>query len=511
MGMNRPRRLLFAVWLPCALLLPEPPGLRAEPLALHPDNPHYFLFRGKPTILITSAEHYGAVLNLDFDYEPYLDELKANKLNLTRTFTGAYVEPQGAFNIAENTLAPAPGRFIAPWARTATPGSADIGNKFDLAQWNEAYFKRLKDFLTQARKRGVVVELNLFCPFYEETQWRLSPQNAENNVNGIGAVARTNVYTLDKHGGLLPVHEALTRKIVRELNGFDNLYYEICNEPYFGGVTLEWQHRIADVIAETEKAMRNQHLISRNVANGSAKVDNPHPSISIYNFHYAHPPTAVGVNYGLRKAIGDNETGFRGTNDLPYRVEAWEFITTGGGLYNNLDYSFTSGHEKGTFVYPESQPGGGNRVFRKQLRVLVDFMNGFNFVAMKPDNSVFANVPAGMRAHALAEPGRAYAIYLGPIELPKKGAPIPDTNRVGNLGLKLPAGTFQTEWLNTETGAVDKRENFTHNGGIRTLASPEFKHDIALRVVSASKQPPKKARPTELRPIPIKPLERRKG
>src|SRR5947208_3574989 len=37
----------------------------AEPLALHPDNPHYFLFRGKPAVLVTSGEHYGAVLNLD--------------------------------------------------------------------------------------------------------------------------------------------------------------------------------------------------------------------------------------------------------------------------------------------------------------------------------------------------------------------------------------------------------------------------------------------------------------
>ena len=35
--------------------------------------------------------------------------------------------------------------------------------------------------------------------------------------------------------------EAFVRKVVTELNGFDNLYYEICNEPYFGGVTLEWQ------------------------------------------------------------------------------------------------------------------------------------------------------------------------------------------------------------------------------------------------------------------------------
>src|SRR4029453_5559515 len=94
--------------------------IQAAPLALHPANPHYFLLAGKPAILITSGEHYGAVLNLDFDYVPYLDELKAKKLNLTRTFTGAYVEPQGAFNIAQNTLAPASGRFIAPWTRTAT-------------------------------------------------------------------------------------------------------------------------------------------------------------------------------------------------------------------------------------------------------------------------------------------------------------------------------------------------------------------------------------------------------
>ena len=46
-----------------------------EPLRLHPRNPHYFLFRGKPAVLIASGEHYGAVLNLDFDYTAYLKEL----------------------------------------------------------------------------------------------------------------------------------------------------------------------------------------------------------------------------------------------------------------------------------------------------------------------------------------------------------------------------------------------------------------------------------------------------
>ena len=125
-------------------------GNRAAPIALHPDNPHYFLWRGQPTILITSAEHYGAVMNLDFDYRKYLDTLAADGLNYTRIFSGAYVEPQGAFNIARNTLAPGPGRFIAPWARSNQPGYANGGNKFDLTRWDAAYFTRLKDFVAYA-------------------------------------------------------------------------------------------------------------------------------------------------------------------------------------------------------------------------------------------------------------------------------------------------------------------------------------------------------------------------
>src|SRR5687767_4142143 len=158
---------------------------QVSPIALHPENPHYFVYKNKPTILVTSAEHYGAVINLDFDYIAYLDELQTKRLNLTRTFTGAYVEPPGAFNIEKNTLAPVPGRFICPWLRSSTPGYANGGNKFDLTQWDPAYFKRLKDFISAAQARGIIIELTLFCPFYEESQWKLSPLNTINNINGI--------------------------------------------------------------------------------------------------------------------------------------------------------------------------------------------------------------------------------------------------------------------------------------------------------------------------------------
>ena len=114
----------------------------AQPVRLHPANPHYFLFAGRPAVLITSGEHYGAVLNRDFDYVRYLDTLRADRLNLTRTFAGSYREVPGNFKIASNTLAPAPGKFIAPWAQR--------DGKFDLTKWDDGYFARLKDFVAQA-------------------------------------------------------------------------------------------------------------------------------------------------------------------------------------------------------------------------------------------------------------------------------------------------------------------------------------------------------------------------
>ncbi len=463
---------LLAVW----------EAFAAKPLALHPENPHYFLFRGKPTAIITSGEHYGAVLNLDFDYLKYLDTLAKDGLNGTRTWAGAYCEPASAFNIKSNTLAPLAGRFICPWDRSGQPGYPNGGNKFDLNKLDSAYFKRLKDFLSHASKRGVIVELNLFCPFYEETMWQLSPMNAANNVNGIGAVARTNVYTLDRNDGLLAVQEAMVRKLVTELKGFDNLYYEICNEPYFGGVTLEWQLHIADVIDGTEKGLGVRHLISRNVANDKAKVENPYPAVSIFNFHYATPPDTVAMNYGLNKVIGDNETGFRGTNDSAYRMEGWDFMVAGGGLFNNLDYSFVAKHEDGTFVYPASQPGGGSSNLRRQYHLLAETLKRFDLVRMHPENeTVNAELPAGTTIRTLANPGKEYLVYIRS----GLGGTKPDRKTrfaEGEIKLhvNLPSGRFAAEWLDPKSGAAVRRESLKVERASIDVLAPAFSEDVAL-------------------------------
>jgi hypothetical protein len=459
-------RILIAA----AAVLSLAAGAAARPIAVHPRNPHCFLFRGKPTVLITSGEHYGAVLNADFDFVRYLSVLHGCGFNYTRIFTGAYCEDSAAFGIRHNTLAPAPGRFLCPWRRSDQPGYANGGNRFDLRAWDPEYFRRLKGFVREADRRGIVVEVSLFCPFYDDSQWKLSPMNVSNNVNGVGRVGREAVYTL-KDPGLTEVQDRMVRQIVRELSGFDNVFYEICNEPYFGGVTLEWQRNIAAVIAGEEKSPTRRHLIAQNIGNGSAAVKDPDPAVSILNFHYCSPPDAVRLNWALKRVVGFDETGFQGNADRPYRTDAWSFLVAGGGLYNNLDYSFTVAHPDGTEPVSEPTPGGGGPALRAQLAILKRTIESLDFADMRPaDETVQSVSGSNVTVRVLARPGKAYLAYLlGGTE--------------ATLVLNAPPGKWVVRWIDTKNGSVAKTEVLQSAGAGLRAASPKYSEDIALTVV----------------------------
>ena len=449
-------------------------------LSLHPENPHYFKFRGNPAVLITSGEHYGAVINLDFNYTAYLDELARHRFNLTRIFSGMYREVTGSFNITGNTLAPAAGRFVCPWARSQTPGAADGGNKFDLTQWDEKYFTRLKDFIKQADERGIVVELVFFCTMYDDKVWEASPMNALNNINGLGSVGKYEVYSANDRD-LLKVQQAVVRKLVAELNAFDNLYYEVCNEPYErGGLTKAWSDHIITAIVEAEAALPKKHMIAHGFPPSSAAVTDLNPHISVLNFHAAIPD-AVRLNYYLNKVIAFDETGGADRSDHKYRTEGWDWLVAGGGVYDHLDFSFTVDCPDGTSPLPPGTPGGGGPELRRQLRVLKEFIEGFDFIRMASADAMIkeshitgpqAGNPQVPKAtvRALAEAGQAYAIYV-------------NGGTHAELVLEFPVGNYKAEWMSTKTGRVEKTETFSHAGGRRTLSSPEYSEDIALRVM----------------------------
>jgi hypothetical protein len=481
---------LFAVPARTAQTAPQSSG----PVSVDPGNPHYLRFRGRTVALVTSGEHYGAVLNPAIDFRRYLQTLADEGMNETRLFGGSYVEVPGAsFGIQRNDLAPAAGTFLAPWARSTTPGYAGGGNKFDLAQWDPKYFARLHDFLSEASRSGIVVEISLFSSQYGEAQWALSPLNPQNNVNRLVLADWKRVNTL-QNGGILRYQEAYVRKIVREVNAFDNVIFEIQNEPWSdrpepAGVinpylfppgrdqfpntsevadaqSMAWQAKVAEWITSEEAQLANRHLIAECYTNFRLPVRMLVPGVSIVNFHYAWPE-AASWNKGLDKVIAYDETGFLGRDDAVYRRQAWNFMLSGGGIFDALDYSFTSGYEDGTDTAPNG-PGGGSPELRRELSVLSRFVNGLPLEHMHPDPGVVVSAP-GVVAHALGWTGEIYAIYFdgsGPV----------------TAKLALPAENYTASWVSVADESVVAWQDVAATGAALSIASPGFDDGIALVV-----------------------------
>ena len=467
----------------------------SETFALHPQNSHYFSYKGKPTILITSAEHYGAILNTDFDYKAYLQTLAREGMNYTRIFTGSYVEVPGAFGIGNNTLAPAIGSYLTPWMRTDEEGLFEGEKKVDLTKWNPAYFERLLDFVELAQSYEIIVEVTLFCSTYTDGNWERGPFNPQNNINGIPEDLDRKLSNTPQNGNLLEFQKNLVAKIVRELNAFDNVFYEIQNEPWADDprpvmrtlktldplpgeqnwfkwaeeaspASLEWQQLMAQVIVDTEASLPNKHLIAQNFTNFKHSLSEVDPHISILNFHYAWPET-VWMNEGWDRPISYDESGFAGSSDSTYLRQAWQFILAGGAVFNNLDYSFYVGEEGGKGE--NNAPGGGSATFRKQLTYLHSFMESLDYLSMSPDHTCIYHAP-GLEWYALSEEGKQYGIVF-------HGKPR------GYVRIDFPLGTYRYEWISPYTGEViEEGEWKLTEEGTHSVRLPKFEGLIALSV-----------------------------
>jgi hypothetical protein len=466
-----------------------------SPISVDPINPHYLRFHGRAAVFVSSSEHYGAAMNAGFDYMKYLDALRDEGLNFTRVFNGSYVEPLDTAMYAgaeQNTLSPGFGFYLAPWARSGAPGYAGGGRKFDLKQWDEDYFSRLKSLAAEASRRSIAVEVTLFSAMYGTGKsnwgsWNVNPLNAENNINGVGEITWDRFNTLD-NAGLVAAQDAVVRKTVTELNGLDNVFYEVCNEPWFSGAgakqTRDWVNHVIATIQMAEAALPNKHLIAENAAEGYATIRDPNPAVSLYNFHRLTTPAALALNWALRKPIAIDQTS-DGCAVLDRRREAWSFMLSGGAGYNNLDASFTTADPTG-----KATPSNCEGV-RYELQTLGKFMSGLDFEHMQPDRE---NVRQFSRyaseIYMLDDPGRVYAMYL-------KGG---NDSRTTTILLEAPAGRYQAEWLNPRTGETSLDAVADHPGGVMKIQTPEFSEDLALKLVRTGDLPVTKAPPKAVTP-----------
>jgi len=477
---------------------------------IDPSNPKYLLFRGKPLILLSASEHYGSVINRPFDYEKYLDDAEAHHMTMTRTFL-LFRELQSARNPSSPAKPESPD-YIAPFPRTG-PGKAMDGEpKYELDRWNPEYFERLRGFLDAASRHGIVVELTVFSNTYADNIWALNPFRSANNLQHVGNVEWED-YTSLKDPDLVHRQSAYARKIVDETSSYDNVYYEICNEPG-GGVAGHstpadvdaWQTEMARVLRDEMKKLGRPHLLAGQQAftysssnsfpydasfasaNFDIVNDHPLPNTQFGGRHFemgefmSKELKLDGVEgfcqatYAQPKPVVlDEDNTASMYRDLAgwtiHRKRAWTALLA-GCHYDYIDFSITVGNEAGT--------SASRAAIRSWMQHLSEFKDTFDFVHSKLDTGWVASHTEHLVVSGLSSSGRDFIAYLADgreVTEPSAGEPIS-----GPIALALPAGKYRLSLYSPATGE-DSPAIEVRGGADVSVALPPFRQDIVIRAV----------------------------
>jgi hypothetical protein len=460
-------------------------------IGVYPENPHYFVYKGEPVILVTSAEHYGSMVNLGFDYVRYFDTLKKYDLNYTRIYPGAYIEIEGMF-IEGNTLAPDQEHLVLPWARSKEPGYPGGGNKFDLGQWDERYFARLKDYLAQARERDIIVEICFFNCQYPDT-YKYCPMNEQSNIQHIGTCSYIDFQTL-KEAPLVIAQKRYVEKLVIEANEFDNVIFEFIDEPTLYRTSsqeaMAWISCLIDVAVKTEEHLPRKHILAQQLEVGVDFAGDDRVPLIVSQYitgmsRQIGGIPALNTQYDLNKPIELNETAFLPvwylTDEVASsRIEAWEFMVGGGAGFNQLNGYFTA-----------SDPTGGtpkNMQILENLKKLKTFIHSYEFFKMKRFYS-FDSTDRQVVMNGIAEKGKQYALYMHH-SAPNRGEYgnshyiVNEDEFTTDISIDLPAGKYVAEWIDPENLKNAGSDVLAHDGGIRVLCSPSYTIDLVLRIMA---------------------------
>src|SRR5207249_2037481 len=151
--------------------------------------------------------------------------------------------------------------------------------------------------------------------------------------------------------------------------------------------------------------------------------------------------------------------------------------------------------------------GGGTTALRKQLRFLRQIISKTDFIHMRPANELFeGNLPAGVTARVLTNPGREYLIYLRTPAAPQpKGECSHQRFQHGEVrfDLTLPGGNFVADWLDAKRGVVLRTDRLIDRSAPPAFVAPAFEDDIAIYVHRrGSKQTNSKLQDPNHKPIP---------
>ncbi|HTT90245.1 MAG TPA: DUF6298 domain-containing protein [Acidimicrobiales bacterium] len=470
-------------------------------------------YHGQPVCLLAASEHYGGVINRNFDYHAYLDQMAIEGLRLTRLFV-LFRELQTNRN-PYSPCKPESTDYVAPYVRTGPGVALDGLPKYDLGQWNPEFFARLHGFLGMAMERGIIVELTLLSNVYTETVWALSPLHGDNNINSIGTTPWYD-YMSTRNPALFNEQERFVRKVLEEAAPYDNLIIEICNEPIGNfaqdgtGVGPEprevddWQARLVEIV----RSSGQPRVIAASAAwsykpwghpvqaANTLEVDisNVHPldvmTIGDETFNlggfmsadsrldeykaFCHRASALGGAVNLDE--DNNASRFMDERGWTiHRQRAWIALFS-GCHYDYIDFSILAGRERST--------ADGRRLLRSRFGTLAAFWEENQIWSTTLDDNAAVKAPEGCTAVAAQDArtplSRLYVYVAG--EAPNDLAvPFTDVVVEGALELDLPSGDYLTYWFAPETGRYFGWENRKSTGRLQ-LQLPGTTNDVVALI-----------------------------
>jgi len=204
-------------WSPCA----------SGPVSQSQNDPHLLQWRGQNAVKLVGWDAgYQLLADSQFDLPTFFDRIAACNCNFTRFFA------------------------IDPWADDLYPW-ARSDRLFDLARFDPAYWDRLTYLLSEASKRGIIVEIAIFdeCGYkgIEPERWPRHPLNSANNqpgTIGFGLITATKAGVPDAwnmdNAGLMAIYDDYLQKMVEVTRSFDNVVLEIGNELSAGYGFHKW-------------------------------------------------------------------------------------------------------------------------------------------------------------------------------------------------------------------------------------------------------------------------------
>lgn len=410
-------------------------------------NGRYFTDNNGRAILLAGGHNWheqqddtGDPRGNPFDYNAWINTMVAHHWNFTRYWTGEHFQ-YGDSTTADVRVGP------NPYVRSSTCCASDGGNKFDLSQFNQAYFDRMRSRVLQAKQNGIYVSVMLFDDWSIEKKggfpgnaWPGHPMAAGNNINGLnpdingnGEGEETHTLASAYSGAARTTIQAINNdqlayihKVIDTVGDLPNVLYEVSNEDNPSANDTAWQNWVVDQVHGYKSAKGYGGPAGITVQCCGGTPDNPYNSHADWvspNIEAVAPTSKVTI------LDTDHTCGVCGNSN-----QYWRWFIEG----NNL-------------AYMDPYDGSENQGALAALGQVLGYAGKMDLLHMAPRGDLAST------GYALVNPGAEYLVYQ-----PNGGS--------FNVNLSGASGLFTVEWLNPSSGATTSAGMLT--GGTVSISPP---------------------------------------